>query len=139
MYSPDRTSSDDAPLLEQLETDQRMHLDMNEKHIKRRVFWDRLSILKPSFLRQNASSDDAQRPHPTAWLDGLRGVAAFLVYIYHFQHMFHQSFNLGYGSNEGDNDHWLIQLPIIRLTVNGQVLLSLRSEHASDGRKQGTR
>lgn len=35
--------------------------------------------------------------------------------------MFHQSFNLGYGSNDGDNDHWLIQLPIIRLIVNGQV------------------
>ncbi|KAK7179951.1 acyltransferase [Paraphaeosphaeria sporulosa] len=30
-------------------------------------------------------------------------------------------FNLGYGSNDGDYDHWLIQLPIIRLIVNGQV------------------
>jgi peptidoglycan/LPS O-acetylase OafA/YrhL len=100
---------------------------MNEKHIERRVVWHKLStrfisgLLTPSFLQRHASSDITQRPHPTAWLDGLRGVAALLVYIYHFQHMFHESFNLGYASNNGDNDHWLIQLPIIRLLVNGQV------------------
>ena len=35
--------------------------------------------------------------------------------------MFHQGFNYGYASNNGDNDHWLIQLPIIRLLANGQV------------------
>lgn len=39
--------------------------------------------------------------------------------------MFHQSFNFGYGSNGGDNDHWLIQLPIIRLIVNGQVQVAI--------------
>ncbi|KAJ4359836.1 uncharacterized protein N0V89_000392 [Didymosphaeria variabile] len=35
--------------------------------------------------------------------------------------MFHESFNLGYASNNGNNDHWLIQLSIVRLIVNGQV------------------
>ncbi|KAF2449516.1 hypothetical protein P171DRAFT_427715 [Karstenula rhodostoma CBS 690.94] len=120
MYSPDRTS-DGAPLLEQFEMDERAELEMNEKHIEQSAFWDTWFILTPSFLQGHTNSHTAQRPHPTAWLDGLRGIASFLVYIYHFQHMFHQSFNLGYGSNNGDNDHWLIQLPIIRLIVNGQV------------------
>ena len=35
--------------------------------------------------------------------------------------MFHQAFNYGYASNNGENDHWLIQLPIVRLLANGQV------------------
>ncbi|KAF2197210.1 hypothetical protein GQ43DRAFT_458642 [Delitschia confertaspora ATCC 74209] len=46
-----------------------------------------LSILKPSFL----TNQPAKRVHPTAWLDGLRGVAAFI----------------------------LIQLPVLRLFING--------------------
>jgi hypothetical protein len=124
MDFPHRTSSDGAPLLEQFDLDHRAELEINEK---RSVVWDSLStrnissLLTPSFLQRHGSPDITQRPHPTAWLDGLRGVAAFLVYIYHFQHMFHQSFNLGYASNNGDHDHWLIQLPIIRLVFNGQV------------------
>lgn len=127
MHSHDRTSGDGAPLLENFEIGDEPEGAHGEKYVERRPVWDRMcapsvsKILTPSFLQRNMSSDDRQRVQPTAWLDGLRGVAAFLVYIYHFQHMFHQSFNLGYASNDGDNDHWLIQLPIVRLIVNGQV------------------
>jgi peptidoglycan/LPS O-acetylase OafA/YrhL len=81
-----------------------------------------LGILKPSFLDRNADSRPAQ---PTAWLDGLRGVAAFFVFLYHFQHLFHNNFYMGYGANNGKNDYWLIQLPIIRLIFTGGPMVSV--------------
>ncbi|KAL1594393.1 hypothetical protein SLS60_010153 [Paraconiothyrium brasiliense] len=127
MYSSDRTSSDGAPLLEHFEPENEIGNDTNEKRVERRAFWDCIhyrsiaNTLTPSFWQRHANSDVPRRPHPTAWLDGLRGVAAFLVYIYHYQHMFHQSYNFGYASNNGNHDHWLIQLSIIRLIANGQV------------------
>jgi peptidoglycan/LPS O-acetylase OafA/YrhL len=55
----------------------------------------------------------------------VRGIAAFFVFIYHFQHLFHIGYMVGYGSKNGDNDHWLIQLPIIRLIVAGGPMVSL--------------
>jgi peptidoglycan/LPS O-acetylase OafA/YrhL len=67
----------------------------------------------------------AKPQHPTAWLDGLRGIAAFLVFIYHFQHMFHTAYMYGYGGNDGKNDNWLIQLPIIRLLCTGGPMVSI--------------
>jgi peptidoglycan/LPS O-acetylase OafA/YrhL len=34
--------------------------------------------------------------------------------------MFHRAYEIGYASNNGDNDHWLIQFPFLRLIPNGQ-------------------
>jgi peptidoglycan/LPS O-acetylase OafA/YrhL len=34
--------------------------------------------------------------------------------------MFHKAYEIGYASNNGDNDHWLIQLPFFRMIPNGQ-------------------
>lgn len=127
MSFPSRASSDAAPLLEEFSIQEEYDVQISEKLKNHKSLWFRfqsnsrkiLIVLRPSFLLQNSSFN--QQPHHTAWLDGCRGVASFLVYIYHWQHMFHQGFNYGYASNDGDNDHWLIQLPIVRLLVNGQV------------------
>ncbi|KAF2867443.1 acyltransferase 3 [Massariosphaeria phaeospora] len=81
-----------------------------------------IAILRPSFLDRSASQ---KPPHPTAWLDGIRGYASFFVFVYHFQHLFHQAYNFGYASNNGDRDHWLIQLPIIRLIFTGGPMVSV--------------
>ncbi|KAF2276503.1 uncharacterized protein EI97DRAFT_42014 [Westerdykella ornata] len=81
-----------------------------------------LGVLRPSFLDR---STDAKPLHTTAWLDGIRGVASFFVFIYHFQHLFHTSFYTGYGGNNGKNDYWLIQLPIIRLIFTGGPMVSV--------------
>lgn len=80
-----------------------------------------MATLKPSFLDRNAKP---AKVHPTSWLDGIRGYASFCVFIYHFQHMFHQKYLLGYGSNGGIDDYWLIQLPIIRLIFTGGPMVS---------------
>ncbi|KAF2788670.1 hypothetical protein K505DRAFT_285723 [Melanomma pulvis-pyrius CBS 109.77] len=131
MAFPSRASVDAAPLLES-EFEEKLPegpqsrtgkiLDILSHKFSVRPI---LATLRPSFL-QRASSALPQKPqHPTAWLDGLRGFAAFFVFIYHFQHMFHKAYNFGYGSNEGNNDHWLIQLPIIRLIFTGGPMVSI--------------
>lgn len=135
MSFPSRASNDSAPLLEEFEVvdEDNQKLDEKTTYLRyRESFWLRVrpfgdfslkvcTALLPSFLQPSPDSPIVASVHPTAWLDGVRGVAAFLVYVYHWQHMFHQGFNYGYASNNGDNDHWVIQLPIIRLLANGQV------------------
>jgi peptidoglycan/LPS O-acetylase OafA/YrhL len=79
-----------------------------------------ITALKPSFLHTPLRTASSKPQRRSAWLDGVRGIAAFLVFVYHFQHMFHRAYEFGYASNGGIDDHWLIQLPIIRLIANGQ-------------------
>jgi peptidoglycan/LPS O-acetylase OafA/YrhL len=102
-----------------------------EKQSEPPSIWRRLldnhlvKILTPSFLHKTAEETPSKPQRPTAWLDGLRGVAAFLVFVYHFHHMFHDVYRYGYGSNGGNNDHWLIQLPVLRMLPNGQTQVSV--------------
>ncbi|KAH5252209.1 hypothetical protein HBI72_147920 [Parastagonospora nodorum] len=79
-----------------------------------------------TFSRSSSSIPPSSRPlRPTAWLDGVRGISAFLIFIYHFQHMFHNAYWYGYGSNGGVDDDWEFQLPILRLIPNGQTQVSV--------------
>ncbi|OHE98902.1 acyltransferase [Colletotrichum orchidophilum] len=73
--------------------------------------------LIPSFLK--ASDPNAvQKPlHPTAWLDGLRGVAAFFVVCHHWS-LVTANMNIHHGFMSDDNPMF-IQLPIIRLMISG--------------------
>ncbi|CAK7228370.1 hypothetical protein SEUCBS140593_006893 [Sporothrix eucalyptigena] len=77
-------------------------------------------VLVPSFLQPvdpsvNAS---ARKMHPTAWLDGMRGMGAFFVVWNHSTVMwFGWHIHNGWGINE--NEHWLVQLPIIRIFISG--------------------
>lgn len=71
----------------------------------RRVSNGVIATLKPSFLHKPSKATSSRPRRSTAWLDGVRGFASFLVFIYHFQHMFHKAYEIGYGSNGGNNDH----------------------------------
>lgn len=74
-------------------------------------------ILVPSFL-QPADPGPARKLHPTAWLDGLRGMAAFFVVCTHSSVLcFSWHIHNGWGISE--NEKWLIQLPIVRLVIAG--------------------
>ncbi|KAK8868914.1 acyltransferase family-domain-containing protein [Apiospora arundinis] len=54
---------------------------------------------------------------PTAWLDGLRGYAAFFVVWHHISLIFFSwSLHDGYAGRETDH---LLQLPIVRLAISG--------------------
>jgi hypothetical protein len=59
--------------------------------------------LIPSFLQRSRETKK-----PTAYLDGLRGVAAFMVFIYHTILDWYPTLSRGYGSSEPANSHYLL-------------------------------
>ncbi|KAI1740674.1 acyltransferase family-domain-containing protein [Xylaria scruposa] len=76
-----------------------------------------MKALLPSFLHTFASEAEPNERRPTAWLDGLRGVAALFVVMHHMSLLWF-SWDIHNGWTNW-NDH-LIQLPIIRLVVSGR-------------------
>ncbi|KAI1268774.1 acyltransferase family-domain-containing protein [Xylariaceae sp. FL1019] len=77
----------------------------------------KLKVLLPSFLQETDPRSEPKPLRPTAWLDGLRGVAAFFVVLHHTT-LIYFSWAI-YNGWKDSNDH-LIQLPIIRLMVSGR-------------------
>ena len=75
------------------------------------------SVLYPS---AKPASDVTVRPKPTAWLDGMRGIAALLVYIYHLSYSTHDVYT---GWKEGHHD--FLRLPFIKTLYNGPAMVSL--------------
>ncbi|KAF2119831.1 acyltransferase family-domain-containing protein [Lophiotrema nucula] len=94
------------------------------KSIPRRT----VQFLVPSFLSRNDSQLQAVA-RPTDFLDGLRGYAAFAVFLYHFIMPEHPNAHFGYGGdnpkNKGTKDHFITQLPVIRLVFTGQACVFL--------------
>ena len=82
--------------------------------------------LIPSFVQSRISREHAkaERIHPTAYLDGMRGLAAFVVFLCHLSYgTWFITFGFGAG-NPGENT-WLIQLPIVRLFYSGPPMVSI--------------
>ncbi|KAH9886891.1 acyltransferase family-domain-containing protein [Xylariomycetidae sp. FL2044] len=76
----------------------------------------RLLVLAPSFLQRRGARKEPWALHKTAWLDGLRGVAAFFVVWHHMSLLwFSWDIHRGWASFEDP----LIQLPIVRMTISG--------------------
>lgn len=82
-------------------------------------------FLLPSFVplrlpglpsRDARRSCRADRASPTAYLDGMRGVAALAVF---FCHYFYTSFRIAEGYGFGDNNYNFMKLPVIRLWYQG--------------------
>jgi hypothetical protein len=73
--------------------------------------------LIPSFLRKS-NVGNQRRLSPTAYLDGMRGLAALFVFLCHYSYTcFVITVGYGYG-NPGENTS-ILQLPIIRLLYSG--------------------
>jgi len=89
--------------------------------IKRQAGPVLLSLL-PSFIfpRKNP-----RRLFPTSYLDGLRGVAAFCVAIYHYGACYTASSKIGYGAERGapGKYEWVLLLPIIRVVHAGRLMV----------------
>ncbi|KAI0459666.1 acyltransferase family-domain-containing protein [Xylaria acuta] len=80
--------------------------------------WLRMpKVLLPSFLHASTAEVEPNERRPTAWLDGLRGIAALFVVMHHMSLIWF-SWDIHNGWTSW-NDH-LIQLPIIRLAVSGR-------------------
>jgi peptidoglycan/LPS O-acetylase OafA/YrhL len=65
------------------------------------------------FSPLTASPKPHREPHPTAWLDGLRGVASLFVLFHHSSWLWYPDLVRGYGSSP--DSYFFVQLPIVRL------------------------
>ncbi|KAI1170195.1 acyltransferase family-domain-containing protein [Nemania sp. FL0916] len=90
--------------------------DLHKRHDLSWRCFRTLSALLPSFLYTRSAQTERLRLRPTAWLDGLRGVAALFVVLHHMSLIWF-SWDIHDGWNNW-NDHF-IQLPIIRLIISG--------------------
>src|SRR5690242_9443093 len=88
------------------------------KHI-RATRWS-LDIVRPEFLRLRSSSPK-KTVRRTAWLDGLRGFAAFIVYLHHNQLWSHDiQGNSAFENSFGyKGRHYFASLPFIRHFFSG--------------------
>jgi peptidoglycan/LPS O-acetylase OafA/YrhL len=74
-----------------------------------------LFSLFPSFFFSRSSK---RKLHPTSYLDGLRGIAALIVFIDHFTLNWY--FDLRHGYLNTPEDAYVLQLPFIRLLFAGR-------------------
>lgn len=87
-------------------------------------------FLLPSFVVQylpgQHKAPRSTALHPTAYLDGLRGVSAFIVFTFHYSYRWSMQQYFGYGSIENGQDNtWFIQLPFVRLIIAGSSAVTL--------------
>jgi len=81
-----------------------------------------LATLVPSFITDLVNPERRRRPpklHPTSYLDGLRGLAAFAVFAFHYTDYNHKTFLPHYGSNPEATGSSILQLPFIRIIYSG--------------------
>ncbi|KAI5919298.1 acyltransferase family-domain-containing protein [Camillea tinctor] len=95
----------------------------------RAIAWRCLVFLKPSFLGRSSSSSTTEKngsrqrkKHATEYLDGVRGVASLVVFIFHWTHMSFPSINSGWGYRD-NNSFWL--LPFVRLIHSGAAMVAV--------------
>ncbi|KIV85435.1 hypothetical protein PV11_01131 [Exophiala sideris] len=75
--------------------------------------------LRPKIL--SPSGDKQQQQHATAWLNGVRGVAAFFVVFSHLRPVFY----LQYGDGWSSQHPRFLELPIIRLFYSGAPMVTI--------------
>jgi peptidoglycan/LPS O-acetylase OafA/YrhL len=85
-------------------------------------------LLRPTiFLQHWSRAQGPRKLRPTAWLDGLRGVAALIVCIHHFCAVFVQApFAEGWGRVDQPKDHYhVFQLFPIRIFTSGNFMVAI--------------
>lgn len=77
-----------------------------------------LAFLVPSFLQGRHAREQIcpAKLHPTAYLDGMRGLAALTVFFCHF---FYQGLFIARSWGDGEDNWEIFKLPIIRLWYQG--------------------
>jgi len=86
-----------------------------------------LLALVPSFLQPQRFKKEhgkVNKIHSTSFLDGMRGLASFVVFICHLSYgTWFITFSYGAGA-PGENT-WLLQLPIVRLLYSGPPMVAI--------------
>lgn len=75
------------------------------------------------FLNFRRSIRQPRKLHPTSYLDGLRGCAAFVVFLHHSTQAFLPSLRPGWASSPEHLN--LLALPVIRVMYSGGAMVSL--------------
>lgn len=88
-----------------------------------------LHALLPSFVADalwpdNKSPLATHRLHPTSYLDGLRGLAAMIVFLCHYTEENHPYLVPTYGLNK-DGRSSILQLPFIRVLYSGRPMVHI--------------
>ncbi|ETN40957.1 uncharacterized protein HMPREF1541_05237 [Cyphellophora europaea CBS 101466] len=78
-----------------------------------------LHALRPSFF----GARTPRKLHPTSYLDGLRGCAAFIVFLHHSTQSFYRVVRPGYGSSAMATHP--LSLPILRVLFAGGPMVSI--------------
>ncbi|KAI1637120.1 acyltransferase family-domain-containing protein [Biscogniauxia mediterranea] len=93
------------------------------------IAWRCLVFLKPSFLGKSSPSSSTpeqgsrqRKRYATEYLDGVRGVASLIVFIFHWSHMSFPSVNSGWGYQD-NGSFWL--LPFVRLIFSGASMVAV--------------
>ncbi|RDW64031.1 hypothetical protein BP5796_10533 [Coleophoma crateriformis] len=83
--------------------------------------------IMPSFLqrRLRPNSAKSQRLHPTSYLDGLRGVASFIVFMGHYTEENIGWYSEPYGLYEDNAPSSPLQLPFIRVLYSGRPMVHI--------------
>lgn len=130
-----RGSGDGAPLLEarhsresgftledlELQDPLQNQLQDTFRRSKKAKIYEYATLLLPSFLTYKAGGTPSPcgEWYPTAFLDGLRGVACIAVFNDHIMVLIAKWAAVGWGLDEGATRFW--QLPIVRLTHSGHL------------------
>ncbi|KAL8685689.1 MAG: hypothetical protein Q9218_007600 [Villophora microphyllina] len=69
------------------------------------------------------SKTSAPKLHPTSWLDGLRGVAALIVFFHHSSQIWLRGLRPGWGSSP--EAYHIMQLPVLRILFSGGAMVSI--------------
>ncbi|KAK2748013.1 acyltransferase [Colletotrichum kahawae] len=90
-----------------------------------------LCMILPSFMfspTKNLTTDSrrsstSQVYDSTAYLDGLRGLASFIIYISHYSHLWYPELGQGYGSSDDGSIVW--QKSIVRILHSGRSAVTI--------------
>lgn len=80
-----------------------------------------LLALLPSFLRSTTRA--SRKLYPTSYLDGVRGVAAFIVVLHHYAYEFTSISPYGYHTGEPGTHDYFFLLPFIRIVHSGRFMV----------------
>ncbi|KAL1297989.1 hypothetical protein AAFC00_006496 [Neodothiora populina] len=93
--------------------------------IRRRVSQTAFFLL-PSFVqaRLRPRSSKPEKLHPTAYLDGMRGLAALFVFFYHLSYSSHDVLT-AYGAGQEGHHREFLKLPFIRFIYTGPAMVAI--------------
>jgi peptidoglycan/LPS O-acetylase OafA/YrhL len=115
-----------APTMQRKLTSYRSALAHRVCSIPYRSYVLRAAIfLLPSFLQPRLftiTARNSHRPCPTAYLDGIRGLAALFVVFCHYSYT---CFVIAEGWGYKDRNHHFLRLPIIRLLYSGEPMVAV--------------